>query len=303
LARIHREDVLYESYLRGRVPESEEERRAAVTHHQGSALDFLKRHNKDSRYAVRAGVRGVRELAPYLFKRIADARTLRLAWDYLSLQGGQASGPNGRRYRDYSSAEVWDFCRCLADVIRRGDYQPGPERIIHINKTSGHGQRPIVLLNIADRVVQRAIVLILQPVFDELFVEYSFGYRPHLGHLHALARAEHLTLSQRRRVWIAEDIKDAFPHVPLQRLLQTIEKFLPDKQLLNLLETVLPGEHLTGLRQGGSLSPLMLNWYLHYFLDHPWRRDCPQIWLTTINLQHNTGSRFPVVVVGSGTWR
>lgn len=66
-------------------------------------------------------------------------------------------------------------------------------------------------------------------------------------------------------------------HVPLRRLLQTIEKILPDGELLHLLELLLPGRELPGLRQGGSLSPLMLNWYLHWFLDRRWRRDCPQI--------------------------
>lgn len=191
---------MYEYYHRGPVARSDDERHAAVSYHHGSNQDFLERHKEDARLAVRAGVRSVRDLAPYLFARIADARTLRLAWDFLALKGGQASGPNHRHYRDYTSADVWELCRCLADAIRKGVYQPGPERVIRVNKTSGSGQRPIVLLNIQDRVVQRAVILILQPVLDPLFDARSFGYRPDLGHLHALAHAEHLALSERRRV-------------------------------------------------------------------------------------------------------
>jgi hypothetical protein len=239
-------------------------------------MDFLRRHEEDARRALRDGMRGVRALAPFLVQRIADPRTLRLSWDFLACKGGHAAGPNGRRYTDYTSSEAWDLCKCLASAILNGTYRPGPERVIWIDKASGKGKRPIVLLNVPDRAVQRGIALILQPVLDPLLDRNAFGYRPRLGHLHALALAEHLTVSQRRRIWVAEDVRDAFLHVPLPRLLQTIEKVLPDSKLLGLLERVLPGENLPGLRQGGALSPLMMNWYLHWFLDRPWRRDCPR---------------------------
>ena len=245
--------------------------RAAVTYHRGGIGDFLNRHEKDATRALRDGMRGVREVAPHLFNRIADPRTLRAAWDFLARHGGSAPGVNGRRYADYTSAEVWSLCRCLTHAIRDGSYRPGPERIVWIDKSSGRGQRPIVILNIEDRVVQRAVVLILQPVLDPLFDDRSFGFRPRRGHLHALALAEYMTLSQQRRVWVAEDIRDAFVHVPIPRLVQVVQTFLPAGDLLALLETVLPAQNLAGLRQGGSLSPLMLNVYLHHFLDRPWR--------------------------------
>jgi hypothetical protein len=267
---------VYEYLIRGEVPADGDPPHEAVSHHQGSCQDFLNRHHQDVSKALQNGLRGVREIAPHLFGRIADARTLKLAWDFLASKGGQAPGPNGHRYGDYTSAEVWELCRCLADAIRKGVYRPGPERVIWVKKTSGNGNRPLVLLSVEDRTVQRSVVLILQPVLNRLFDDRSFGYRPRLGHLDALALAEHLTLSERRRIWLTEDVKDAFLHIPLRRLLQTVEKVLPDSELLNLLELLLPGRELPGLRQGGSLSPLMLNWYLHWFLDRPWRRDCPQ---------------------------
>ena len=126
-------------------------------------------------------------------------------------------------------------------------------------------------------MVQRAIVLIVQPLLNPLFDVRTFGYRPKLGHLHALACAEWLTQSQKRSVWVIEDIKDAFLQVPISRLLQVVRKFLPADDLIDLLGCVLPGQTQPGLRQGGPLSPLMMNLYLHHFLDRPWRRDCPHL--------------------------
>jgi hypothetical protein len=218
----------------------------------------------------------VREMASHLHPRIADARTMRLAWDHLAFQGGQSPGPDGRRYTDYGSEEVWDLCKCLADAVRRGTYRPGPARIVEISKSSG-GTRPLALLNIADRVVQRATVSILQPLLDPLFDVRSFGFRPGLGHLHALALGEYLAVVRLRQVWITQDIRDAFGMVPVARLLQVVARLLPDDRLLALLEGILAAQGPRGLPQGGPLSPLMLNIYLHHFLDRPWRRRFPRL--------------------------
>jgi hypothetical protein len=76
-------------------------------------------------------------------------------------------------------------------------------------------------------------------------------------------------------VWVAADVRAAFEHVPLPRLLQVVRHYLPAADLTGLLERVLPGHHLPGLRQGGAVSPLLLNLYLHHLLDHPWARLRP----------------------------
>lgn len=264
---------MYESVFRGQLVDVGRE---AVGYHRDSRFDFLSHHERDAQRALRDGMHGVRELAPYLFDRVADARTLRLSWDYLACNGGQAPGRNGRRYSDYCSAEVWDLCKCLTEALRCGKYYPGPVRIVEIKKSSG-GTRPLVLLNIADRVVQRAVVIILQPLLDALFDTRSFGYRPKQGHLHALALGEYLTVCQGRRVWITQDIKDAFGHVPVSRLLQVVNKILPDAALLDLLDRILTAYGVKGLPQGGPLSPLMLNTYCNHVLDRPWRRKLPRL--------------------------
>jgi Reverse transcriptase (RNA-dependent DNA polymerase) len=112
-------------------------------------------------------------------------------------------------------------------------------------------------------------------VLDRFFDERSFGYRPGRGPLGALAEAERLTFLEGRRKWLADDIRDAFGSVPIPRLLQVVRKMLPDDALIEFLVRVLEGHRGTGLRQGGSLSPLLLNAYLHHNLDRPWRRAWP----------------------------
>jgi hypothetical protein len=134
-----------------------------------------------------------------------------------------------------------------------------------------------VITNVEDRVVQRAAVLILQPLLDPLFDARSFGYRPRVGHFHALATAEVSSIGEQRRFWLVEDVQDAFRNIPVQRLLQVVKKFLPADDLVDFLGRIVRGKNLPGLRQGGSLSPLMFNLYLHHALDRPWRQKYPQL--------------------------
>jgi hypothetical protein len=267
---------MYDWLDRGPVTEMWRARKA-VGHHRGGPGDFLRRHEADAARASRDGVKGLPKIAPYLLDRVGDARMMRLAWDDLATRGGLAPGPNGRRYSDLSSAEAWVLCRCLAEAVQKGTYRPGPERVIWVPKASGKGQRPIVLLNVEDRAVQRAAVLVLQPLLDPLFDPRSFGFRPKRSHLHALAAAERLAISRRRTVWLTHDVRDAFTNVPVSRLLQVVGKLLPDDRLVGFLEHALPACQLKGLRQGGSLSPLMLNVYLNQVLDRLWRRDNPKL--------------------------
>jgi hypothetical protein len=266
---------MYDSLRRGCVTGIDYSNPDSVLHHVGRPNELLARHREDASRAVQSGLQGVRSIAPYLVGRISDARTLRTAWDFLDRMGGQAPGPNGRRYSDYTSAEVWSLCRCVGQAIRSGSYRPGSERIVWVDKASGAGQRPIVLQDIEDRMVQRAIYLVMNPLIDSLLDPHALGFRERRGPLHALALAEYLTRSEKRRVWVVEDIKDAFQHVPLNRLFGVVEKVLPASDLIALLERVVPGQYMPGLRQGGPLSPMLLNLYLGWFQDRPWRRDHP----------------------------
>ena len=160
---------------------------------------------------------------PRLLGLISDERNLRLAWDYLRRRGGHAPGPNGRTYADYSEKEVWQLLRHLRDQIRGQTYRPEPGKPGRQPKEDGNGYRKIMLLNVEDRVVERAVVQILQPLFDPDFDDRSFGGRPCRGPLSALAAAEALVTVEGRRILVGQDLRNAFDSVLLKRLMQVLQ--------------------------------------------------------------------------------
>jgi hypothetical protein len=212
-----------------------------------------------------------------LLRRTADARNLRQAWDHLAAHGGQAPGPDGLRYDDLDGGEVWDLLRTVERAILDDAYRPGPDRTVHIPKVGRPGRRTLRLASVVDRVVQRAIVQTVQPYLDPQFDDQSFGYRPGRDRQHALARAEQLATSSGGWVWLTEDLRDAFDHVPQQRLLDIVRTRLGNHQIVRLIEHVVLTGNGQGLRQGGCLSPLLLNLYLDHLLDRPWRRRHPAL--------------------------
>lgn len=240
-----------------------------VSMHRGDRYDFLEGHLRQAKRVVHQGRSALRKIAPSLFHRVSDERTLRIALDHLEKHGGHAPGPDGLRYEQFTYEESWMVCRGLRDDIRAGEYEPGPGRVCMISKGPGRGERPLIIQSILDRIVQRAIVEIVQPILDPLFDSNSLGYRPkpNQGRLHALALAEHYLVAEKRRIWITEDIKDAFLNVPLSRLLQVLKKRLLADDLTEFIGKVIGDSKLPGLRQGGPLSPLLLNVYLDHFLD------------------------------------
>ena len=187
---------------------------------------------------------------------------------------------NGRRYDDLDKREVWELLRTIGGAILNDTYRIGKERVVKIPKDSSdpsRGIRPISLINIEDRVVQRTATEVLSRILDPLFGRNILGYRPGHGRLHALALAEQQVIKNRRNVFVVEDIRDAFTHVPLKRLLEVLAIYIPSDQVLQLLSKLLDTGKKHGIRQGGPLSPLFLNLYLHHFLDQPWRKEWPEV--------------------------
>lgn len=255
----------------------EQIRPARVTRNFGEYTDVIARHEQEALLVKQAGLAGLRAVAPYLFLRATDERVLRAAFQDLSLYGGQAAGPDGVTYQDIIGRNgEWPFCRMLRDALRSRRYRPGPETIVSIPKSGGRGKRELVLQSIRDRVIQRAVLLIVQPLIDPNFDQRSFGFRPKRGRLHALAAAERFLLDD-RYVWVSQDIKDAFRNVPVARLMQIVKKRLIDEKLTELIRRITSCESTPGLRQGGPLSPFLLNLYLDHFLDRKWREEHPKV--------------------------
>ncbi|MGE0760105.1 MAG: reverse transcriptase domain-containing protein [Pirellulaceae bacterium] len=239
---------------------------------RGSPESFLRRYERLARNLLRAGPSAIQKFLQYLVDRSGDDRNLWCAYHHLASEGGQAPGPNGLTYEMLTDPEIWALMRTLRDDIRSGTYRPGPTKTVRISKGPGKGTRTIQLANIEDRVVQRAVAQIVQPLVDPFFDAFSFGARPHRSDWQAKATARHLTNVEGRAMWIVEDIRDAFDNVPQKRLLEVLRSRLPADDFQQLVERMIVTGTGRGIPQGSALSPLLLNVYLNHFLDRPWRR-------------------------------
>ncbi len=251
----------------------EDNRRA--DRHDYSPQEWLQRHEAICREAVTHGKAGIALVTPHLFARASDDRNLICAWDYVAARSGLTPGVDGLTLLTLRN-DKYAHIRGLRDAIRRNDYKHSETKLILIRKKNGQGKRRIHVPTVIDRIVQRGLVQILQPLLDPQFHENSMGYRPKRGPLLALASAESL-IAEGRTVVITEDLKNAFECVPQDRLIDILRKHLDEPGIINLLERVVRSPGGIGIRQGGALSPLLLNVYLHQVLDRVWSRRFPSV--------------------------
>jgi RNA-directed DNA polymerase len=180
-----------------------------------------------------------------------------------------------------AAVEEYGIDRFLAEVetvLREGRYRPLPARRVLIPKRGQPGAwRPLAIAAVRDRVVQAALKIVFEPVFEADFAECSFGFRPKRSVHDALQVL--VEESWRGRVWVVEtDIANCFEAIPKDRLMRAVEERVYDRSVLKLLRVVLDAgvmqdgtvrKSVTGTPQGGPLSPLLCNIYLHQ-LDRVW---------------------------------
>jgi RNA-directed DNA polymerase len=166
----------------------------------------------------------------------------------------------------------------LAADLRDGSYRPLPARRVFIPKPGSRERRPLSIPAVRDRVVQAALKLAIEPVFEADFLPCSFGFRP--------ARSAHDALqvlvdeAWRGRRWVVEtDIANCFEAIPHDRLMAVLEERIVDRHVLKLLRSMLSAGVMTdgavrrsdaGTPQGGVISPVLCNVYLHR-LDRQWQ--------------------------------
>ncbi|WPL23698.1 group II intron reverse transcriptase/maturase [Thiorhodovibrio frisius] len=188
--------------------------------------------------------------------------------------GRKAAGIDGIKKEDYAQG-VQARLEDLSARIRRLGYRPQPARRTYIPKGDGR-MRPLGVPSFEDRLVQDRLSQILQAIWEPEFLECSYGFRPGRSAHDALRRVAEVITNERTQ-WVVEaDIKGFFDHVSHAHLLRFLEHRIGDPNLLRIIQRFLKAgimedgvfaASVEGTPQGGLVSPVLSNIYLHYALD------------------------------------
>ena len=204
--------------------------------------------------------------------QFVDEELLRLAFGSLRKQA--APGVDGQSYEDYAAGldeNLWDLYRRL----KSGRYRAPAIRRVYIPKANGK-LRPLGITTVEDRVVQKALAWVLSAIFEQDFLECSQGFRPKRSAHMALRRLRDGMLQHWVRYVVEVDVVGYFDHVNHEWLRQFLRHRVNDGGLLRLIDKwlnagVMENGVVTlsedGVPQGGPVSPVLANVYLHYVLD------------------------------------
>jgi RNA-directed DNA polymerase len=190
---------------------------------------------------------------------VCKMETLHQAYAVAKANDG-APGVDGVTFEAIEAAGVESFLAQLRDELVSGSYQPLPTRKHAIPKR-GTGERILQIPCIRDRVVQGALKLILEPIFEADFHPGSYGYRPKRTAHQAVAHVADAIVHRKTRI-IDLDLANYFDNVQHHQLLTMVARRVSDPAILHLLKLILRATGRKGLPQGGPLSPLLANVYL-----------------------------------------
>jgi group II intron reverse transcriptase/maturase len=205
-----------------------------------------------------------------------------LRLSFFALKKDAAPGVDGLAWRDYET-NLEGNLGDLHGRVQRGAYRALPSRRQYIPKADGR-QRPIAICALEDKIVQRAVAVVLNAIYEEDFLGFSYGFRPKRSQHDALD-ALSVGINTKKVNWILEvDIRSFFDEVNRDWLARFVEHRIADPRILRLIQKwlkagVLENEIVTdsekGTGQGTVISPLLANVYLHYSFDlwaERWRR-------------------------------
>jgi len=222
--------------------------------------------------ALENGVKGGQWFS--LIDKVYAETTLNSAGRYVTSKPGKAAGVDHVTPRHYRR-DLCENTRRLSAFLRDGSYRPQKIRRTWIPKPGGREKRPLGIPTVRDRVVQTALLRVIEPIFERDFADQSYGFRPQRGCKDALRRVDQLLKAGYVHV-VDADLKSYFDTIPHKKLMERVKEKISDSRVLKLIEMYLKQDVLDGLEcwtpeegspQGAVISPLLSNVYLNP-LDH-----------------------------------
>jgi RNA-directed DNA polymerase len=244
-------------------------------------------YSTQSENCVSQGLAGVRKAAKenkeMKFTALLHHLTIELLREsFYSLKRKAAPGVDGVTWQEYEP-ELEDRLVDLHSRVHRGAYRAQPSRRVYIEKADGR-QRPLGVAALEDKLVQQAVATILNQIYEEDFLGFSYGFRPGRSQHDALDALSYALLKKKVNYVLDADIRGFFDNLDHRWLIKFVEHRVADPRILRLIQKWLKAgvmeegkwsEAKTGSPQGSVISPLLANIYLHYTFDlwvNVWRR-------------------------------
>jgi RNA-directed DNA polymerase len=208
-----------------------------------------------------------------LMDKVCAPATLQAAWQRVKANGG-AAGVDGQSIERFT-ARAEDYLAELAEELRTERYRPQPVRRVEIPKGDGR-TRPLGIPAVKDRIVQTAMKLVIEPIFEVTFRPSSYGFRPGRSCKDALREVDDL-LAEGHVFVVDADLESYFDSIPHELLMKRIEARISDGRVLDLIRGWLSQDIVSemgrwtptgGTPQGAVISPLLANLYLHPLDEH-----------------------------------